>query len=87
MRCLDLEYVLVEEQLVLLLVLPVHGRAEGGEVDQAVCGDLVRKVRHLTRTIKIILYLAQFTSCSSGLSPNIFLDHNLTSLNRLEWSR
>ena len=44
---LNLKHVLSEELLVLLPVLPVHGAAEGGEVDVASPGDLVGQVDDL----------------------------------------
>lgn len=43
----NLKHVLSEQLLVLLPVLPVHGAAEGGEVDVAAAGDLVGQVDDL----------------------------------------
>ena len=42
-----LKHVLSEQLLVLLPVFPVHGPAEGGEVDVAAAGDLVGEVYDL----------------------------------------
>ena len=43
----NLKHILSEQLLVLLSVLPVHGAAEGGEVDVAAPGDLVGQVDDL----------------------------------------
>ena len=42
-----LKHILSEQLLVLLPVFPVHGAAEGGEVDVAAAGDLVGQVYDL----------------------------------------